>query len=82
VTFGRLLVKPWNPKSRPFKAGFFGEATTGFEPVNGGFADLCLTSKTPRRRAGRTKLMPIEFSKKIQLITAILTPNLEISKLV
>ena len=36
-----------NPVS---KADGVSEATTGFEPVSGGFADLCLTA-WPRRRS-------------------------------
>ncbi len=46
-----LLDKYHNlPYYRVYRSYFDCEATTGFEPANEGFADLCLKRKLPRRK--------------------------------
>jgi hypothetical protein len=44
-----------NKQKANLKSWLFSKATTGFEPVNGGFADLCLTTWLRRRKVTISK---------------------------
>jgi hypothetical protein len=64
------------------------EATTGFEPVNGGFADLCLTTWLRRRDADSSILVQgcqsldsgyascYDDERKIALCVEIVSPHI------
>jgi hypothetical protein len=63
----RLIMRP-APRVKSAKpnkkanidVGFYAEATAGFEPANGGFADLCLTTWL-RRRERNGELLIVYF---------------------
>ena len=46
---GLIELQKTSPRNRAIARAFVLEAASGFEPENGGFADLCLTTWLSRR---------------------------------